>query len=235
MSGTELELAHARRLFYEDLGMCGCGSDPEHVIILVFRILVCTPRPGTEDAFNPDRYDWLNLNAGAAQLILGLLTNADLLEHGGAIEGSWLTNKGVYYRATLGKLTWDEIEVVDGPHGGLPCKASCWVLTEDQKRTAPGPIRPRGDRAFEPQNRLPSHPNSPTPAGLTEEMFNRALGINEPRIEVPDTIPSEWVAPLRDEADRLPRGRNPYIGCREVNGTWIHGRPHSCPISARGF
>lgn len=35
--------------------------------------------------------------------------------------------------------------------------------------------------------------------------------------------------------DRLPRVRNPRIGCENVDGTWIHGRPHDCPRSARGF
>lgn len=29
-------------------------------------------------------------------------------------------------------------------------------------------------------------------------------------------------------------GRNPQIGCRKVDATWVHGRPHDCPIHARG-
>lgn len=29
-------------------------------------------------------------------------------------------------------------------------------------------------------------------------------------------------------------GRNPQIGCRKVDASWIHGRPHDCPIHARG-
>lgn len=33
-----------------------------------------------------------------------------------------------------------------------------------------------------------------------------------------------------DPDDRLPRSRNPHIGCYEhASGTWIHGRPHDCP------
>lgn len=39
-----------------------------------------------------------------------------------------------------------------------------------------------------------------------------------------------------DPADRLPRRRNPRIGCKEYpGGTWIHGRPHDCPRSVRGL
>jgi hypothetical protein len=41
--------------------------------------------------------------------------------------------------------------------------------------------------------------------------------------------------PKPDPADRLPRVRNPRIGCEQMDGTWIHGRPHDCPKSARGF
>lgn len=33
-----------------------------------------------------------------------------------------------------------------------------------------------------------------------------------------------------DPDDRLPRRRNPRIGCEEhASGTWIHGDPHDCP------
>ena len=41
--------------------------------------------------------------------------------------------------------------------------------------------------------------------------------------------------PKPDPADRLPRLRNPRIGCEHLDGTWVHGRPHDCPRSARGF
>lgn len=38
-----------------------------------------------------------------------------------------------------------------------------------------------------------------------------------------------------DPDDRLPSGgRNVYIGCREIDGTYIHGDPHDCPKWARG-
>jgi hypothetical protein len=54
---------------------------------------------------------------------------------------------------------------------------------------------------------------------------------------MPPTAPAAPVRtpPKPDPADRLPRGRNPRIGCEHVDGTWIHGRPHDCPKSARGF
>lgn len=34
--------------------------------------------------------------------------------------------------------------------------------------------------------------------------------------------------------DVLPRHRNPYLGCRQIADTWVHGRPHDCPPPARG-
>ena len=47
-------------------------------------------------------------------------------------------------------------------------------------------------------------------------------GILGPANEPPAT-------PVAAAEDRLPRRRNPRIGCEENHGTWIHGRPHSCP------
>lgn len=57
-------------------------------------------------------------------------------------------------------------------------------------------------------------------------------------LRVPDT-PAELAPSLGrreagDARDTLPRRRNPAIGCRQVEGTWIHGRPHDCPRFARG-
>lgn len=48
-------------------------------------------------------------------------------------------------------------------------------------------------------------------------------------------VPQLPAPPEPHPDDRLPRVRNPRIGCEPVDGTWIHGRPHSCPRSARGF
>jgi hypothetical protein len=52
---------------------------------------------------------------------------------------------------------------------------------------------------------------------------------------MPPAAPAAPPLPKPDPADRLPRVRNPRIGCELLDGTWIHGRPHSCPRSARGF
>lgn len=52
---------------------------------------------------------------------------------------------------------------------------------------------------------------------------------------MPPTAPAAPPPPKPDPADRLPRVRNPRIGCELIDGTYIHGRPHSCPRSARGF
>lgn len=40
--------------------------------------------------------------------------------------------------------------------------------------------------------------------------------------------------PHRREPTKPVVGRNPQVGCRKVDASWIHGRPHDCPIHARG-
>ena len=246
-----LELQHAHRLFYTDLRMCGCGS-PGDSFTVIFRVLVATPRSGGVDAFNTGRYDWLTQGvsngAGVSDLLLTLLSRAGLMEHGSAIGGSWLTPKGEYFRATLGGLTWDAVDTTGPPHENGECTDACWELSEAQRRTAPGPILPRR----EVSDTWPGRLSQEAVEGAMRQMWENAAPqpfiepgfmstVNPPSgvpfIEVPDTVAELWPAPEeeRPEADRLPRGRNPFIGCRELHGTWIHGRPHDCPRTARGF
>ena len=61
-------------------GICGCGLDQiKYDIIQVF-IDIAEDRQIKDTKYN--------------ELILNVLTHADLLEHGTGIHGSWLTDKG---------------------------------------------------------------------------------------------------------------------------------------------
>jgi len=76
----------------------------------------------------------------------------------------------------------------------------------------------------------------------TDEAVNGPLGRAQ---WAPATCICPWPWPMDDEHVRLdcPHrrepakpvvGRNPQIGCRKVDGTTIHGRPHDCPKWMRG-
>jgi len=94
---TPHELHH---LFMDEIDICGCGN-PEDSVELVRKILNLAP-------LHTDRH-WekaqeLIGSSGAFHIILSVLTNADLMEHGGGIGGSWLTGKGEAARDALNLL-----------------------------------------------------------------------------------------------------------------------------------
>ena len=70
------------------LPFCGCG-DPGAAIMLIRRVL---------ELHDDDDFPRLTRNLisddGMRMLILGSLDDAGLLEHGGTIDGSWLTEDG---------------------------------------------------------------------------------------------------------------------------------------------
>lgn len=74
-------------------------------------------------------------------------------------------------------------------------------------------------------------------AARTQEEYAAAInadpGVLEPLVPGIGAVMAEHglrFAVEPDPRDRLPRRRNPRIGCYEhANGTWIHGRPHDCP------
>lgn len=82
-------------------------------------------------------------------------------------------------------------------------------------------------------------------AELAAVRVNAAISVQPPwlsatghtvLIELHGMEPAAPPAPLPkpDPADRLPRHRNPRIGCEQLDGTWVHGRPHDCPEWLRG-
>lgn len=89
---TKHELNH---FFHDELHLCGCGR-PEDAAVLVRDILRCCPLYQGRKQFEE-----LLPNSGAQHIILGLLSDADVIEHGGGIGGSWLTDKGKDILASL--------------------------------------------------------------------------------------------------------------------------------------
>lgn len=99
---TDWERCHLYALFADNITGCGCNQ-PETAYYLVRNILNLTP-------FHDDG-NWLKAQAligsdGAFQIIIGLLSNLDLMEHGGSMGGSWITPKGEYIRELMHKHPW---------------------------------------------------------------------------------------------------------------------------------
>lgn len=94
---NEREAAH-----YALLKLCGCGT-PEAAFNFCRDALSLFDRRGCHD--KPPTKDWINAEDAlrdliakrpedAAHVLAHLLTNLDLLEHGGGVGGSWLTKDG---------------------------------------------------------------------------------------------------------------------------------------------
>lgn len=120
MTGTTAqdEREHLYRLLFtrDGLRLCGCG-DSEGAYDLVREILALTP-------FYDNREKLEALCPPAAlHIVLSCLDGAGLIEHGGAIGGSWLTPKGSHYLDLMQRHELDDSEDVGLPHGGEDCAA----------------------------------------------------------------------------------------------------------------
>jgi len=126
MSTREHVLDHVYKLFYGDLGMCGCGN-PEDAYDLIRKLLDAAPF--WED---PNAVRDLIGQPGAYHIVLGSLTRVELLEHGGGIGGSWLTPKGEWFRDALRTVKFDDLgddgSNVGLPHDGGECTDACWLV-----------------------------------------------------------------------------------------------------------
>jgi len=94
---TSHDLHH---LFSDDLEICFCGN-PEHAVDLVRQILNLCPLH-TDRRW--EQAEKLVGHPGAYHIVLSDLTEARLIEHGGSIGGSWLTDKGKAARDALNAL-----------------------------------------------------------------------------------------------------------------------------------
>ena len=92
--------------FSNHFGMCGC-SEFEPMQRLIIKLLEWHGA----DMGNRPKWDTLfNGNTGVFYIIAGIMTEADLIEHGGSIRCGWLTDKGKLLLANLKKFTAEEIE-----------------------------------------------------------------------------------------------------------------------------
>jgi hypothetical protein len=122
----EDQLSHLYGLFYGEMSLCGCGR-PGEAIALVGRLLNLAPF-----------YDHISEvagvfggNAGVQHIVLSVMDEAGLIEHGGSISGSWATVKGRAVRHLLSLGTGsdldDALHGVGYPHSGEPCPGDCWA------------------------------------------------------------------------------------------------------------
>ncbi|MET8571857.1 hypothetical protein [Streptomyces sp. NPDC004783] len=110
---------HVYRLLFEELHLC-CGS-PEDSFDLVRDLLTAFRSKAGIDALLPD--------SGARYLVLGLLDDTDLIDHGSIIDAAWLTRKGEWYWQALTRFAYDDIDGAGGvglPHDGKACMDACY-------------------------------------------------------------------------------------------------------------
>lgn len=85
----DLKVQQQIRHAFSDLGLCGCGSDDKHAILLAM-----LERAEAKGSFYEPLGDLLN--ARAVEFIADVMSSSrwDLLEHGTGIGCAWLTEKG---------------------------------------------------------------------------------------------------------------------------------------------
>lgn len=104
-------------IHYGLLKLCGCGC-PEDAYNFCRDTLACFDRRGCHD--EPPTRDWINAEDSLKELVLKrpddaahvlahLLTHLDLLEHGGTVGGSWLTDNGARI-VDMGAVTEDMMD-----------------------------------------------------------------------------------------------------------------------------
>ncbi|MFF8589963.1 hypothetical protein ACF061_00745 [Streptomyces sp. NPDC015220] len=127
MTPGEHVLDHLYRIFYEDLGICGCGN-PEDVYVLVRDLLALCP------LYENDGWrlaEALTGGGAAQQIALSLLDTAELTEHGSTINGSWLTTKGVWCLQAMKAVPFEQMHDAGLPHDGEDCTSKCWQVPVD--------------------------------------------------------------------------------------------------------
>lgn len=128
----ESVLEHLNYLFYGDLKLCGCG-DPESAWKLIHDLLKLTP-------FYEDQR-WKKAQKligsdGAHHIVLSVMDEAGLIQHGGSIGGSWATDKGRWVlwaieQAGGVEAMYEPVDDAGYPHAGQGCSDTCWKVPAD--------------------------------------------------------------------------------------------------------
>lgn len=135
------DLEHLHRVFFCDLHLCGCGH-PDQVWPMLHALLRVMD---TRDADCHAQIAALIGTGGACHMVLSMLTEAGLIEHGGNIWVSWLAVKGRWVLAAMQALGCLDEQGVDDlfddlqiglPHDGGPCTAQCWAVPPGQPALA---------------------------------------------------------------------------------------------------
>lgn len=136
---------HLHQALRDDLPSCGCGN-PDAADRLIIEILRLAP-------LHQD-HGWRKAEAligseGAFQIVVGAMNTAELLEHAGAIGGSWLAQKGRWVLWALEQIGGlDQLETVIDEAGygwcertgAEPCTAECWATPDGWTETAGTPV-----------------------------------------------------------------------------------------------
>ena len=120
----ELSIEFVKNFYYEDLGFCGCGN-PASILCTIKDFL------NVIDAYFKDKIDYkekerrlslallndgdyeieeIKVKRGAELIILNVLNNCDVLEHGSGIGSSWLTLYGEEVLEHLNNLNYKDLE-----------------------------------------------------------------------------------------------------------------------------
>lgn len=138
-------LCHLYKVLCDDIPHCGCG-DPEAAFKLIYSIVRLAPlHSGTHT-----RVRELIGSDGAFQIVMAALTEADLLEHGGSIGGSWLGKRGRWFLWAVEQVGGvetlaDRLGEVGFPHEWdakqqdmQPCTDACWAVPDGWQQVAAG-------------------------------------------------------------------------------------------------
>jgi hypothetical protein len=126
----EDEQEHLYRLIADDFSFCGCGN-PDGVYELVRDILDLAP-------FYEDPGKVRELIGGSDATyyaVLYFIDRSGLIEHGGSVGGSWLSEKGKHYLPLMHRHEYGDFDQQVGyPHDGGPCDQHCahWQASYSQ-------------------------------------------------------------------------------------------------------
>ena len=136
MNGLTLEEAKQVHDFYfEKLKFCGCGR-PEDTLLFIKNLLVIIDEKWKQEKTMDNHHErytmfqnklrevfefenkqednthFSDTQEGIIQFVLYYLNEVDILEHGGSVGGSWLSEEGKNVLQILNKITeWGELDL----------------------------------------------------------------------------------------------------------------------------